>query len=168
MQTKTPADGIRYLALQVIETGEPQTVSLKNFAIGISGLEPDEVDYTQVSEMVEALKAKMTRSYASITINRMKEVIEIGKSASVKIGYDQERDADCITVGLKDGVVKHITAAKKQAQKKVFNEGVKRGLEMAISADLGMMDFTPDELATAQKVARLYKAKFESMIEGIE
>lgn len=170
-QFNTPADGIRFLAKKAIETGEPQKATTKQIAIAMIGkpvAKMSEDERKEMETLEEIVSAKLTRSYVSITINRMKEVVEIGKSASVKIGYDAELDGHCITVGLKDGAPKKIAEAKRAEYRQAFNSGIKRGLEMVADFVPDFVDFEPEEVFVAQKIIRMYREQIEKLMEGIE
>lgn len=170
-QFNTPADGIRFLAKKAIETGEPQKATTKQIAIAMIGkpvAKMSEDERKEMETLEEIVSAKLTRSYVSITINRMKEVVEIGKSASVKIGYDAELDGHCITVGLKDGAPKKIAEAKRAEYRQAFNSGIKRGLEMALTLTIDAMQLKPDEVLAVQKVVRMQREQIEKLMEGIE
>lgn len=144
---------------------EPLTIPLEAIVRNLEG--DDAPGLAEMPEAVAALKKKMTSSYITVTMNRMKELQEINKSVTVKFQVDDDRGVDVVVIGLKDGN-SHGERKKVSTDATQYNRGLVAGVDLAISFVPDFIDYTPEQFEIAQKIVKQYRDHLEAFKAGVK
>lgn len=151
MSKKSIGEVLRYMASHAI-THEECDQPLR--AIVYAMEESANIHLEELLDLEERLKKKMTASYVATTINRMKELKEIGKVGRVKFYTNDETGQKHLRITLKDGVVKE---RKPIGENATFHAGMRKGVELMAEFVPDFIDYTPEDFAIAQKIVKQYR-----------
>lgn len=158
---------LRHIAEQVINNDEPMSVPLAGI---VQNLDPDNAPSPgsdELEESIAALKKRMTKSYITITINRMKDVKALGKSATVRFFTDDDRGLAMMEVGLKEGSPMRDKATS-NSDRKEFKRGYVAGLDTAISFVPDFVEYSEIEMTVARRLLVEFRAHLAAHKDGLK
>lgn len=168
MPERTLANIVRHIATQAL-AHEEQVLTVSLPAI-VQNLDPDGAPMPGTEEMdaaVAALKKKMTKSYITITINRMKDVQAVNKSAVARFFTCDDRGVAMLEVGFKEGNTTRERGAI-QTDRTQYKRGYHDGLDKAISFVPDFVDYSDEETLIARRLLVEMRAHLATLKEGAE
>ena len=141
---------------------DSMTIPLEAIVRNLEG--DDAPGLAEMPEAVSALKKKMTSSYITVTMNRMKELQEINKSVTVKFQVDDDRGVDVVVIGLKDGN-NHGERKKASTDAAQYKKGLHDGLDLAISFVPDFVDYSEGEVQIARRLLIEFRAHLATFKE---
>lgn len=167
MSKATLGDILRHIGRQLAANVDQPPFPVPLEAI-VKNLEGDDAPgLAEMPDAVAALRKKMTGSYIMVTMNRMKELQEVNKSVTVKFAVDDDRGVDVVIIGLKDGNGTR-ERSKAKTDEAQYKKGFIAGIEQAISFVPDFVEYSPDELAIAQRLLSEFRAHLSIVKDGVK
>lgn len=163
-QEPTIPNIIRHIAETVLKSGEPMQVPIYVIVANMMGEDAPGQFTDEMTEAVKAVKKKMTGSYICMTVNRMKSVQAVNKSASVRFFTDVQTSNEMLELGLKEGNTTRDRGAI-HADRTQYKRGYHDGLSVGISFVPDFVDYTPEQFEIAQSIVKQYRAHLEVVKE---
>lgn len=166
MSNKSIGDVLREIGRELASKPERAITAPIAAIVGLT-MGADAAGFAVVDENIETLRKKMTKSYITMTMNRMRELQEIGMSVTVKFDTDPDKGIPLVIIGLKDGN-KNLDRKTTRTESAQYKKGLHDGLDLAISFVPDFVDYSDDEVLIARRLLVNFRASLATLKERTE